>query len=105
MNQKIKTRKEHDNVYLTAKRVVSLMLALLLLFSNTPIAFATNGESQDDSSPTDIDVPIESTPTPTEEETQTEQVAIEAEPPLEGDVSESKGSDDGKDHEAYAYRR
>jgi len=94
MNQKIKTRKEHDNVYLTAKRVVSLMLALLLLFSITPTAFATNGESQDDSSPTDIDVPIESTPTPTEEETQTEQVAIEAEPPLEEDVSESKGSDD-----------
>ena len=83
MKQKFKTRKEHDNVYVTAKRVVSLMLALLLLFSLSPAVFATNGEPTEGTQPAEPDLAVDTPPTTIGESAQTETIALEADPPLE----------------------
>lgn len=92
MNHKIKQRKEHDNVYVNAKRVVSIMLALLLLFSITPAAFATNAEPVEELQTPETGPPDEFLPEAAVEETESEPIEIEGEPPLE--LTDDETTDD-----------
>lgn len=92
MNYKIKQRKEHDNVYLNAKRIVSIMLALLLLFSITPAAFGTNAEPVEELQTPETGPPDEFLPDAAVEETELETIEIEGEPPLE--LTDDETTDD-----------